>query len=198
MARPSNTLQRRAEIVDGLLAVMAREGYERATVAAIGKAAGLAPGLVHYHFASKGEVLLELVARLISSVRARYAALAETEDSLHAFIDAHLKLGPNADPRAVAAWSVVGAEAVRPGDVRSAYRRALASTLREMRRLVTARLRDNGRSTQNAGSISAALVAAVEGSFRVAASAPRLLPRGFAAPMVRRMADHLIASEARR
>jgi hypothetical protein len=42
-----------------------------------------------------------------------------------------------------------------------------------------------------------ALVAAIEGSFRIAASAPNLLPRGFAAPTVKRMAAHLIAAEPR-
>ena len=40
---------------------MADRGYERASVTAIAKAAGLTPGLVHYHFHNKKEILLALV-----------------------------------------------------------------------------------------------------------------------------------------
>ncbi|MBL8950719.1 MAG: TetR family transcriptional regulator [Myxococcaceae bacterium] len=195
MARPSNTLQRREEIVDGLLNVMATRGYEGASVAAIGKAAGLAPGLVHYHFDTKAEVLLALVERLVRQVRARYEV--RSGDRLDAFIDAHLALGPDADPRAVAAWSIVGAEALRQPDVRRLYRAALASNLKELKRLVAARLRDQERSTRNAGRIAAGIVSAIEGAFRIAAAAPGALPGGYAAPMVRRMAAGLVFAEPR-
>jgi TetR/AcrR family transcriptional repressor of bet genes len=192
MARPSNTAERRTQIVNALLSVMATHGYEGASVLAIGKAAGLNPALVHYHFKSKEEVLLALVERLVESVRARYDG-----HSLDSFVDAHLALGPGADARGVAAWNVIGAEALRQPAVRKLYRRALATTLREMRRLVKHQLWTLRRSTRNSGTIAAALVAAIEGSFRIAASAPNLLPRGFAAPTVKRMAAHLIAAEPR-
>ena len=56
MARPSNTEERRQQIVEGLLRVMAERGYERASIAEIAKAAGLSPGLVHYHFTEKQEL----------------------------------------------------------------------------------------------------------------------------------------------
>ena len=195
MARPSNTLQRREEIVDGLLDVMATRGYEGASVVAIGKAAGLAPGLVHYHFDTKAEILLALVERLVRQVRARYQA--RPGDRLDAFIDAHLALGPDADPRAVAAWSIVGAEALRQPDVRRLYRAALSSTLKELRRLVADRLRAEQRSTRNAGRLAAGIVSAIEGAFRIAAAAPGALPGGYAAPMVRRMAAGLVFAEPR-
>jgi len=195
MARPSNTLQRREEIVDGLLRVMATHGYEGASIVAIARAAGLAPGLVHYHFDTKAEVLLALVERLVRQVRARYEV--RPGDRLDAFIDAHLALGPDADPRAVAAWSIVGAEALRQPDVRRLYRSALASTLKELKRLVAQRLREQKRSTRNAGRIAAGIVSAIEGAFRIAAAAPGALPGGYAAPMVRRMATGLVSAEPR-
>lgn len=195
MARPSNTLQRREQIVDGLLSVMATRGYEGASVVAIGKQAGLAPGLVHYHFDTKAEILLALVERLVGQVRARYAG--RPGDRLDAFIDAHLALGSDADPRAVAAWSIIGAEALRQPDVRRLYRAALASTLNELRRLVAERLREQQRVTRNARRISAAIVSAIEGSFRIAAAAPGALPGGYAAPMVRRLAAGLVSAEPR-
>ena len=58
MPRPSNTDARREQIVLGLQRVMAERGYEKATVSAIAQAAGLTPGLVHYHFKNKQEMLL--------------------------------------------------------------------------------------------------------------------------------------------
>ncbi|HEY3497153.1 MAG TPA: helix-turn-helix domain-containing protein, partial [Polyangiaceae bacterium] len=64
MTRASNSAERRGQIVEGLLAVMAREGYEGASIQAIGRAAGLAPGLVHYHFDTKQEILVELIETL--------------------------------------------------------------------------------------------------------------------------------------
>ena len=76
MAARTNTDERRAQIVEGLLTVMAASGYEGATIVAIGKAAGLSSGLVHYHFATKDEVLLALVDRLVVGVRVRYEAAA--------------------------------------------------------------------------------------------------------------------------
>jgi TetR/AcrR family transcriptional repressor of bet genes len=195
MGRPSNTLERREQIVDGLLTVMSSHGYEGASIVAIGRAAGLTPGLVHYHFDTKAEVLLALVERLIAQVRARYQALGG--DRLDAFIDAHLALGPGADPRAAAAWSIIGAEALRQPDVRRLYRHALASSLKELRRLVGERLRSEHRSTRNAGRVAAALISAIEGAFRIAAAAPGALPAGYAAPMVRRMAHGLVSAEPR-
>lgn len=200
MGRPSNTAERREQIVQGLLEVMAKQGYEGASIVSIAKAAHLAPGLVHYHFDTKGEVLVALVERLVSRVRARYerrAPDAAPQARLHAFIDAHLALGADADPHSVAAWSVIGAEAVRQPEVRTLYRNALAATLSELRRLLAACLREQRRSRRNVRSIAAALMSAIEGAFRIAAAAPGSLPKGFAAPMVRRMADSLVAAEPR-
>ncbi|HEX6239866.1 MAG TPA: TetR family transcriptional regulator, partial [Polyangiales bacterium] len=121
MGRPSNSAERRAQIVDGMLAVMQRSGYEGATIQAIGKAAGLSPGLLHYHFATKQEVLIALVETLTAQLAERYeahkAAAGSPAERLYAFIDAHVALGRDADPRAVAAWNVVGSEALRNPEV---------------------------------------------------------------------------------
>jgi len=199
MPRPRNTDARRAQIVDGLLDVMARAGYDGASIQEIARAAGLTPGLLHYHFGSKQEILVALVERLIDGVRARYdarlaAGVTEPRARLDAFIDAHLARGRDADPRAVAAWSVVGAEAIRQPDVRALYRRALGSSLRELTRLVTTVRRADGagrRHPTSARETAAALLTAIEGAFRIAAAAPGALPAGYAAPTVRALARAL-------
>ena len=178
---------------------MQRSGYEGATIHAIGKAAGLTPGLVHYHFATKHEVLIALIETLTTQLAQRYAARKEAastpSERLFAFIDAHVALGRDADPRAVAAWNVVGSEALRNPEVRALYRAALARTLTEARALVRACLSAEGRTTREATRIAAALVSAIEGAYRVAAVQPKQLPRGYAAPMLRKMARGLIDAQ---
>jgi len=200
VGRPSNTAERRAEIVDALLSVMSRTGYEQATIALIARAAGLAPGLLHYHFQTKQAILIALVERIVARRDQRLAARlsaagGEPRGQLLAFIDAHVALGDDADPRTVAAWVVVGAEAVRQPEVRALYTEAIASSLARARALVAACLRHQGRSTRNAGRIAAAIVSAIEGAFLVHASAPGTLPDGYAAPTLRRMVEGLLERE---
>ena len=200
MGRPSNRDQRRAQIVDGLRQVMADRGYDGASVAAIARAAGLAPGLVHYHFGAKKDVLLALVETLAGSLAARHAARvasAETPwDRLDAWIDAHLALGDGADPAAVGCWVVIGAEAVRSDDVRAAYEAAVVADLDRGEALVADVLvaRHGPDAAEPARALATALLAAIEGCYRLAAGAPGAVPSGFAAPSVRHMARGLIGA----
>jgi len=79
MSRRPNTDERRAEIVTGLLAVMAERGYDGASITDIAASARLAPGLVHYHFSTKLEILIEATRRLASDHQAALdRALAKT------------------------------------------------------------------------------------------------------------------------
>lgn len=200
MPRPSNTAARRAQIVEGLLAVMAREGYERASVARIARAARLTPGLVHYHFASKGEILLALVGELEGRVARRAAgrvarvAAGSARAHLAAYLDAHLALGPGADAAAVACWVAVGAEAIRQPEVGRAYRGALERGVERLTALVRAVLVEEGRATRGARAMAAAIAAAIEGAYRLSAAAPGVLPAGSAAASLAAMVDGLVAS----
>jgi TetR/AcrR family transcriptional regulator, transcriptional repressor of bet genes len=54
-----------AEIVAATPTVIAANGYERATIQQIAKQAGLAPGLIHYHFHDKRAFQLSSVARKV-------------------------------------------------------------------------------------------------------------------------------------
>jgi TetR/AcrR family transcriptional repressor of bet genes len=67
VGRPSNSAERRAQIVAAMVQVVAAMGYERATVQEVARVAGLAPGLLHYHFKSKREVFLAMAEHLIAS-----------------------------------------------------------------------------------------------------------------------------------
>ena len=194
MARPSNTADRQREIVDGLLEVIATEGYERASIARIAQAAELAPGLVHYHFESKQEVLLALLDRLATLVRDRFER-RYGEDPLvvlDAFIDAHLALDDDAEPRAVAAWVVIGAEALRQPRVRERYQAVVAQRLAQLDAIVETCLRAAHGHARGKRAVAAGILAAIEGAYQLSAAAPGAMPRGGAATTVRRMAHALV------
>ena len=197
MGRPSNTAERRAQIVHALARVMVQKGYGGATIAAIAAEAKLAPGLVHYHFTSKRAVLVALVEQLSATVAARYEARrahagSDARLALHAMIDAYLELGPGADTAAVGAWGAIGAEALRDAEVRRLYRRSLALTLHELRRLMRAARRAAGHASRGGAAAAAAILVAIEGALHIGSLAPGVLPRGASAPMTRRLADSLI------
>ena len=200
MGRPSNSQQRRGEIADALIRVIAEVGFERATIAAIARSANLRSGLVHYHFHNKEEILLLAIERMGERMQARYvarrAAAADTPLShLHALVDAHVALGPDADPTAVAAWVAVGAVALGQAPVRAAYARVMKQRAQQIHTLVSACLRESRGTAHGAGDVTAALLSAIEGAYQLSATAPELLPRGFAAPSLRRMISGLLAPE---
>jgi TetR/AcrR family transcriptional repressor of bet genes len=201
VARPSNTLERRAQIVAGLRKVMAERGYQRASVVAIARAAGLSPGLVHYHFANKQEILVELVSQLADALDERFERRArqagdDAERRLDAWIDASLALGPDVDPEWVGAWVFVGAEALRQPEVRAVYQQAVERRLAQLREVLDAALRQQGRSTRNTRKLAAIVLSAVEGAYQLGSAAREVMPSGFAASALRRAVQGLIEGEA--
>lgn len=202
MPRPSNTKERRAQIVEGLLTVMAERGYEGASIHAIAKAARLSPGLLHYHFESKQQILTALVARLAAQLRERYEArLADAADDpwarLEAFVDAHLAVGADADPRAVSSWVVIAVEATRQPEVRALYNASVHERLDELCRLLRATLRHEQRKTRSAKRVGALTMSAIEGAYLLSASTDGLVPDGYAAPALQRLLRAAILAEPR-
>jgi TetR/AcrR family transcriptional repressor of bet genes len=199
MARPSNSQERKRQIVEGLLTAMAGQGYDGASVQSIAEAAGLTAGLVHYHFKSKQEILLALVEHLGEQLRARYDRKVQGASSprarLYAFLDAYVALGSDARPEAVACWVAIGAEALRQREVATAYRRAIRQSLEELECLLEGVLSDEFRSTGELKELSSGLMSAILGSYQLAVSA-QAAPKGFAQKTLRRMVDGLIAAQA--
>lgn len=197
MARPSNTDRRRAEIVNGLRQVMAARGYDGASVSAIAGAAGLTPGLVHYHFEDKREILLALLGDLAreATERAQRASARAGDDPLRrleAYLDAFLSREADPDPAAVACWVAIAAEAIRQPRVRRAFNSALAEAAGALQTLVTAALEARKRDAREARAVAAALLAAVHGYFLISATAPEVVPIGSAAPTGKRLARMLV------
>ena len=191
MATRGSSAQRRQEIVEGLLCEMAASGYAGASVQSIARAAGLTPGLVHYHFGSKQDILLALVETLSARLGVRLAALDQQAQTpwarVEAWIDAHLRLGAGADPRAVACWVQIGAEALHQPAVGTAYAAALSADAAGLRE----RLLAAGVAATSADAAAAGLLAAVQGAYQLSLAVPTLIPSGTAAETVRRMAAGL-------
>ena len=182
--------------------VLARDGYAGATVAAVAREAGLAQGLVHYHFASKSELLAAAIAQLSERLaqRVEQGALrdgraASPRADLHALLAAHVGLGPGADAAAVGAWVAIGAEAMRSPEVREVYERELAAQITRVRGLVRRALTGEGRPPRRAATITLAIVASIEGMYRIGVGAPAAIIAGSGAATVRRLVDALLDAE---
>ena len=198
MARSSNTEARRAEITGALLAVIARHGYEKATIQAIAAQAGLAPGLIHYHFKNKQEILVSLIAAMAEAANARYAAVlgdqVEPAARLRAYLHARLGLGEGAAPEIVAAWVMIGAEAVRQPEVRTVYQRMVADELALLATLLADCLRAAGRATDVAAPLAAGLAALIAGAYQLSSATTDVMPRGYAAEAATRYAELAVAA----
>jgi TetR/AcrR family transcriptional repressor of bet genes len=182
MARPSNTEHRRQEIVLGLMSAMAEKGYEKASIQSIAKAASLSPGLIHYHFKTKLEILIALMNELSCKADERFESLAaeanSAEEKLMAYIDAALALGEGSNQQAVAAWVIIGAEAVRLDDVRSLYQEVIAKHSKTLVELLSHAALEAGSETGSelskvkAKELATFIIASIEGAYQIATTIP--------------------------
>lgn len=184
MARPSNTVQRRSEIVQALLSVMAEQGYAKATIQAIAKQAGLKSGLIHYHFKTKQEILVELILQVSDLGKLRYEALLQgavtSQDRLRAFIDSRLAKGDGENPEAVAAWVVIGTESIRQPEVRFEYEKVIGAQ-KAILVSILSEMAGNDRSQSEIENIASIALAAIEGAFQLSVAAKNIMPSGYAA-----------------
>lgn len=188
MGRPSNTALRRQQIVEATVRVMARTGFDGASVQAIAREAGLSAGLLHHHFGSKAEILHALLDHLEILLGDRHEALAARRRGewgrLEAWVDAHLALGEGAQPEAAAAWVWIGAQALKDEALRERYRAVVERRLE----LLTTLIDDVARVHEirlDARALAVTTLAAIEGYYQLAISTG-VVPPGSAAPQLRR------------
>lgn len=197
MARPSNTDQRRTQIAAALIKVMARQGYDGASIGDIAKVARLTPGLVHYHFESKQDILIASLETLAGAHAARLEerlakARGQPLDEVGAFIDFHLGLGADADPDALACWIQLSGEALRSPRVRTRFESAMDSVIQRLAASIRRGVELGDFCCNDVDAAAAAIVAAIQGYFVLAASARRLIPKGSAARSTKQMAEGLL------
>lgn len=106
---------RRAQLIEATIEVIATRGYARATLAEVARLAGLAHGLVNFHFKTKDLLLSETLAYLWEEYRQNWgAALAaagkDPAHQLNALI--HADFAPAiCTPARQGAWAAFWAEA---------------------------------------------------------------------------------------
>jgi len=71
MGGKSNTGKRQEEIIWALYECLAESGHEKVTVKVIARKANLAPGVIHYYFRSKDEI----VARLANAIVDKFGSM---------------------------------------------------------------------------------------------------------------------------
>lgn len=199
MANRPNTEERRAQIVNGLLLAIAEHGYAKATIQIIARKAGIAPGLVHYHFTAKAEILVELVKTLAEIFRARYTTLAASavspEDHLFAYVNARLAKGVGENPAVVGAWVMIGSEAVRMPEVRAIYQQAIGAELALLKELLAAYLTSIGKPLNSVDHLAASIISLMEGAFQIAVGAPDVMPTGYAATTTIQLIKRYVGAE---
>jgi TetR/AcrR family transcriptional regulator, transcriptional repressor of bet genes len=183
MGRRPNTALRREQIVDALHAEVATVGFSRTTTKSIAERAGLAPGLVHYHFKDKEEILHALVERLIAQADARYDALSATaaspEDALRSYIIARVGEGAAAEAEQVSVWVALLGDAMAVPTVGVRLSTWLAHEQKHLAALFRA------AGVGSPGAHAALLLSAVLGSFSLHTLRVAGVPRGYAAPQLR-------------
>lgn len=164
---------------------MARHGYERATIQAIAQEAGLASGLIHYHFKNKQEILVSLVKSIAEYAKLRSASAevhaTSSIDRLQIHLSAWLGLGLGEAPDMVAAWVIIGSEAVRIPEVRELYQQVVADELAALEALLTDCMKERDRDPSGVAQLAAGLAAMVEGAFQLSCAAGNVMPVGYAA-----------------
>lgn len=198
MARPSNTHERRAQILAAYRLILAERGYDGATILDVARAAGLSAGLLHYHFEDKRAIMVALVEDLATESGERLAAaIAVAGEEPQARLDAYLasRLRPAGEPGAIAlaCWVAVAAESIREVQVRRAYEGAILAEVGRLSPLVDAALAANGRDDAESGAIAAGLMALVHGYFLLGTASPWLIPPGSAYEQARRTARGMLA-----
>lgn len=188
MGRPSNTKERKQEIATALLRVMAEQGYEKASIQAIAKEAGLAPGLIHYHFKTKQDILLSAVNWIVTSAEDRLVKLQEEDQSpwekLEAFINARLATGDTQMPEIVSAWVVIAAESIRQPEVKDIYQGLIQTQLDMLAALLIDVWEAKTKVDEDILHLSAIIIAAIEGAFQLSVTAPKAMPKNYAADSV--------------
>ena len=188
MGRPSNTEQRKQEIVNALLRVMAERGYEKASIQAIAQEAGLAPGLIHYHFKTKQEILLGLVNWIANSASERLKRMEsesnESWDKLSTFINARLATGETELPEVVSAWVVIAGESIRQPEIKEIYQGLIDQQLNLLKTLIAEVWKGKSAKSNEVIHLSAIVIAAMEGAFQLSATANDVMPQNYAAESV--------------
>src|SRR6185369_223939 len=137
MARPRSFDH--ATVTDRLLDTFWRHGYARTAIPSLTAATGLLPGSLYAAFGSKEAMFRVAIERYIATIRAALATDATGVAGLRAILDAVVRITVD-DPerRGCLLLNAIPESAALAAETRA----AMEAGLREMRRLLRARLRE--------------------------------------------------------
>lgn len=189
ISRASRTDARRAELLAAARRVIDRRGFAGATVGEITREAGASIGLLHYHFASKDEVVAEAFAELAGGELEELTRATERHSDPTARLIAQLELGAWSDASSWRIWIDGWGEAV--------HARALRETLADFQRAwraVLARVladgaRDGAWECVDPADAAGRLTAMIDGIGLHATLHPEAVPASTAAAWARRAAE---------
>ena len=188
LGRHKNTDLRRKQIIEGFAEAISEVGYTGASIAVIAQKAKLTPGLLHYHFKSKEEILKSLIKEMSAYISGRIELKLEAINKptqvnrMAQVIGAFLDLDSGSNLIFVKCWTVIFAEAATNKKVRDLVHQGLIEQLDEIKKIAhEIRSEDKKRSVDELASL---ILAAIQGYILIGTVAPDLIPRGSASKMV--------------
>ena len=139
----ANQEQRRGQLIQATIRIIARNGLSNTTLAMVAQDAGLSPGIVIFYFTSKDQLLLAVLKTLSDEFMGRLeAAIAASGNDPGANLEALIEamLAPDlSDPDKVAVWYAFWGEARARADYMKAcgerdeaYHKALLALCRQL------------------------------------------------------------------
>jgi AcrR family transcriptional regulator len=159
----------REQIIEGARKVLAKRGYDRASIKEIGRAARVAPGLVHYYFKTKDDLLLAVCDRVADLEAERVAArlgAAHGVDAARAALEA-MRESATSDPE----WCRLSYELFALGLRNPKLRPALARSLAAGRDRIAKLVERTGDPTRTNATAFAAVLLACWGGLSLQATA---------------------------
>lgn len=149
--RPRRTLgrdQRRQQVIEATISVIASRGLARLTLTDVARAAAISHGLVLFHFASKENLLAETLAYLADEYQRNWeaavlAAGQDARDQLQAMIEADFQPAITT-PARLAAWCAFWGEAQSRPAYQDICGERDARQIARMESLCEALVRDGG------------------------------------------------------
>lgn len=196
---PKSSDIRRQEISQALLRTIARHGYAKSTINKIAAEADLTPGLIHYHFKTKQDILRGLIQTLTRAQKVGLETIARSDappqKKLYQLIHAMLAVGTSAKPEVAAAWVVIAAEAIRQPEIAEDFQDALQTLSALVQEVIDEGVESGAFSipeTLTPQAATAALVASVQGYLTLGVTVQDVIPAGTAAEATWRMACGLL------
>jgi AcrR family transcriptional regulator len=173
----------RRRLVEAARELVPERGWSAVSTRMVAERAGVAPGLVHYHFASLQALLAEAaVGALRDMVGGVMAQLqqAHTPGELVDLLTAEVDRYTGTDPA-----SLLAVETYLAATRNSELREQLTAVLDEFRHRLAGRLREHGVADPD--STAAVLAAVIDGVLLHRALTP--MPAGAVAPVLRRLVE---------